>query len=133
MQKEKEYEKEATIALYDCKEDLRLKKEEAEKIIKDIAELAEVKVIQSVYYQHEGGGTSVYSIIEESYIGIETWPEYKLLIVRIASCNPNSDVMKVEEYLLERFKPSEVIEEERKIGLKERFYKKVRSRTIYLK
>jgi S-adenosylmethionine/arginine decarboxylase-like enzyme len=129
----REYEKEATILLYDCKKDLKLEKEEAERIMKNVANLAKVKLIDYTYYQHNGGGISAYSIIEESYIGLETWPEYNLLIVRIASCNPKSDFVKVRKYLINEFEPKETIEEERKIGLKERFYKKVRSRIIYLK
>ena len=104
----REFEKEATIALYNCKY-LPDTKEEAEEIGRDLAKKLDVTIVRSDFYRHPGGGITATYIIEESLIAIDTWPEYGTMIVRISTCNPNSDFEKAKDYLKRKFNPEKII------------------------
>jgi S-adenosylmethionine/arginine decarboxylase-like enzyme len=114
--KKREFEREETIALYDP-EFLPSTKEEADELAINIANILQVRIVGSNFYQHEGeegnkGGISAIYIVEESFIVLDTYPEYGgkgTMIVRAASCNPNSDFKKLEEYLERKCKPSRLI------------------------
>jgi S-adenosylmethionine/arginine decarboxylase-like enzyme len=104
----REFEKETTIALYNCKY-LPNTKNEAEEIGRDLANKLNVSIIRLDFYQHPGGGITATYIIEESLIAIDTWPEYGTMIVRISTCNPNSDFEKAKDYLKRKFDPDKII------------------------
>jgi S-adenosylmethionine/arginine decarboxylase-like enzyme len=114
--KKREFEREETIALYDP-EFLPSTKEEADELAINIANILQVKIVSPNFYQHKGegddkGGISAIYIVEESFIALDTYPEYGgkgTMIVRAASCNPNSDFKKLEEYLGRKCKPSKLI------------------------
>jgi len=111
-----EFEKEATIVLYEC-ENLQRDMEEMRKILAEIAKIAQVKIVASCEYQHEGGAKSMSAIVEESFISLDEWREYGTVIVRVASCNPNSNFKEVEKYAKERFGCKEARYYEREIPL----------------
>jgi S-adenosylmethionine/arginine decarboxylase-like enzyme len=104
----RKFEKEATIALHNCKY-LPNTKNELEKVGRDLADKLDVSIVSSDFYQHPGGGITVTCIIEESLIAIDTWPEYGTMIVRISTCNPNSDFEKAKDYLKRKFMPDKII------------------------
>jgi len=114
--KKREFEMEETIALYDP-EFLPSTKEEADELARNIANILQVKIVSLDFYQHKGeegnkGGISTVYIVEESFITLDTYPENGrkgTMIVRVASCNPNSNFEKLEEYLKEKCKPSKLI------------------------
>jgi len=110
------FEKEATIVLYEC-ENLPRDMEEMRKILAEMAELAQLKVVASCEYQHEGGAKSMSAIVEESFISLDEWQEYRTVIVRVASCNLNSNFKEVEKYVKERFGSKEARYYEREIPL----------------
>ena len=110
------FEKEATIVLYEC-ENLQRDMEEMRKILAEIAKIAQVKIVASCEYQHEGGAKSMSAIVEESFISLDEWREYGTVIVRVASCNPNSNFKEVEKYVRERFGCKETRYYEREIPL----------------
>jgi S-adenosylmethionine/arginine decarboxylase-like enzyme len=115
MQKRKS-EREETIALYDP-EFLPSTQEEANELARDIANVLQVKIVASTFYQHSGindkkGGISAVYVVEESFMAFDTYPEYGrkgTMIVRVASCNPNSNFKKLEEYLERKCKPSRLV------------------------
>ena len=104
----RKFEKEATIALYNCKY-LPNTKNEVEEIVRDLANKLDVSIVSSDFYQHPGGGITATYIIEESLLAIDTWPEYSTIIVRISTCNPNSDFEKAKDYLKRKFKPNKIV------------------------
>jgi len=114
----REFEKEATIALYEC-DNLPKNMEEMKDLLVEIAKLAKLKVLTACEYQHKGGGEgkSLVAIVEESLIALDEWPEYKTFIIRIASCNPNSDFKVVESYVKEKLKSKKSSLYEREIPL----------------
>ena len=114
----REFEKEATIVLYECS-NLPKNIEEMKDLLVEIAKLAKLNVLTTCEYQHKGGGEgkSLVAIVEESLIALSEWPEYRTFIIRIASCNPNSDFNKVETYVKEKLRCEESIIYERKIPL----------------
>jgi len=100
---ERKFEREVTYVLYNCK--IEIDKREARKIAEDVCKIGNLKIVGTeAFYKHEGGGISYYRIIEESFVGIDSWPEYKTIIVRVASCNPSTNFKKIEEYLKEKTK-----------------------------
>jgi S-adenosylmethionine/arginine decarboxylase-like enzyme len=114
--KKREFEREETIVLYDP-EFLPSTKKEADELAINAANILQVNIVSSSFYQHEGeegnkGGISAVYIVEESFITLDTYPEYGrkgTMIVRAASCNPNSNFKKLEEYLKEKYKPWKLI------------------------
>ena len=103
----KRSERAFAIALYDCQKDLKLKKEECEKVGEELCKILKVRGVKSSYFKHNGGGVSYNLIIEESFIHISTWPEYGTLICYIASCNPESSPWEAKNYLESYFCPKE--------------------------
>ena len=112
----REYEKEATIVLYEC---AKLPKDlnEMIEILNNIAELANVRIVSYCGYQHSNGAKSLAAIVEESNINLSEWLEYNTFIVRIASCNPNSNFEKVKSYLEKRLECKESKIDEKKVQL----------------
>jgi S-adenosylmethionine/arginine decarboxylase-like enzyme len=104
----REFEKEATIVLYNCKY-FPNNKSEAEKIVRDLADELDVTIVSSNFYQHSGAGIKATYIIEESLIAMDTWPEYGTIIIRISTCNPNSNFEKLEKCLKRKFRPDKII------------------------
>ncbi len=112
----REFEKEATIVLYECDNFLG-NMNDGRDIIMEIAERAQLKAKTYWKYQHEGGAKTVVAVVEESFVVIDEWPEYKTVIIRIASCNPNSNFEEVKKYVKERFGCREISYYERVIPL----------------
>ena len=113
----REFEKEATIALYECNS-LPKNMEEMKDLLAEVAKFAKLNVLTTCEYQHKGGGgKSLVAIVEESLIALDEWPEYRTFIIRIASCNPNSDFKIVESYAKEKLKCKKSNLYERKIPL----------------
>jgi S-adenosylmethionine/arginine decarboxylase-like enzyme len=113
------FEREVTIALYNV-ENFPDNIEKLKEISDGLANLLDVKIVKESYYQHSNGAISASYIIEESSINIDPWPEYKTVIVRVSTCNPDSRLEVVADYLKKKFCAGKVktVFEENEIGIR---------------
>lgn len=70
-----------------------------------IAELCKTKPADFFYKQFEGGGEGVTAIlvVEESFIIVETWPEYEHFYVIARVCGPNVEIKGMDTAIKEFF------------------------------
>jgi S-adenosylmethionine/arginine decarboxylase-like enzyme len=98
--------------LFDCKY-LPKTKEEADKIAKELAEKANVHILNSSFQKYEGGGEGITALypIKTSHMSITTYPEYRTASITLISCNPElkkKDKQKeIEIYLKRTFQPED--------------------------
>ncbi len=74
-----------------------------EQILVEASNIEGYTIVDKAVYQHKPQGVSVSVIIEESYLTIQTWPEYNSLILDISSCA--GPPIKAFEYILKSCKP----------------------------
>jgi len=113
------FEREVTIALFNI-ENFPDNIEKLKEIADGLADLLNVKIVKESYYQHSNGAISASYIIEESSITIDPWPEHKTVIVRVSTCNPDSRLEVVADYLKKKFCAEKVktVFEEIEIGIR---------------
>lgn len=80
-------------------------------LIRDIlyqaAQVAKLTVVGCMDHRFEPFGYSAVLILEESHLSIHTWPEHNYASVDLYSCNLDTDMRAIKDYLAEQLQASD--------------------------
>lgn len=75
------------------------------------AQLSNSTVVAETFHSFSPHGLTGVVVIQESHISIHTWPEHKSVVIDLFTCNLESDLSEVAEYLKKFFKAESAISE----------------------
>ncbi|MEZ0289538.1 MAG: adenosylmethionine decarboxylase [Sulfolobales archaeon] len=93
--------------LYDCDPRLLADSVYLESVIREAAEIGNMKLLDIKAWKI-GLGVSIVGIILESHISIHTWPEYGFATVDVYSCGAHTDPEKAFDYIVKALKAGRV-------------------------
>ncbi len=76
-------------------------------LVKEAAEIANMKLVELKSWKFEGyhGGVSVIALVLESHITIHTWPDYEYATVDVYTCGERGDPWKAFNHIVSKLKP----------------------------
>jgi len=90
--------------LFDCDESKLKNPGYISSVFKQAASMMKLIPVNELSHKHEyPESVSHYLVVEESHIGISTWPEYMSAVVYLVSCNPESDMRKGLDFIASSF------------------------------
>jgi S-adenosylmethionine decarboxylase len=109
--------KQLLVDLYNCRVNLD-DDELLQRVLEEAAEKAGSTVVNRLVHRFKPVGVSVFLILAETHISIQTWPEHSYAAVDIFVCGEGKDPASAWEVIMERLKPEthEVKEITRSIG-----------------
>lgn len=91
------------VELYGCDADRTTDIKFVEKILKEIADIMGVKIIQSLSHIFGNTGAVGVIIVSDSYYGIRTFPEHNYVAVELYSSDENTNYEKPLAFLIRKF------------------------------
>lgn len=76
-------------------------------ILYQAAQVAKLTVVGSMDHRFEPFGYSAVLILEESHLSIHTWPEHNYASVDLYSCNLDTDMRAIKDYLAEQLQATD--------------------------
>jgi S-adenosylmethionine decarboxylase len=109
--------KQLLVDLYGCQADLD-DEEFLQRVLEEAAEKAGSTVVNRLVHRFKPVGVSVFLILAETHISIQTWPEHGYAAVDIFVCGEEKDPSAAWDIIRERLEPEshEVNEITRSIG-----------------
>lgn len=90
-------------SLYDCDSEGLSSPEYLEKLVREAANVGNMKILDVKKWKI-GEGVSVVAIILESHITVHTWPEYNFATVDVYSCGEHTDPKASFMYIVNELK-----------------------------
>jgi S-adenosylmethionine decarboxylase len=96
--------KQLLVDLYGCNADLD-DEELLQNVLEEAAEKAGSTVVNRLVHRFKPVGVSVFLILAETHISIQTWPEHGYAAVDIFVCGDGKDPFAAWEVIRERLRP----------------------------
>ena len=95
--------------LYDIDPKLLWDEDFLRNLVKEAAEVANMKLVELKSWKFEGyhGGVSVMALVLESHITIHTWPDYEYATVDVYTCGERGDPWKAFNFIIEKLRPKD--------------------------
>lgn len=97
------------LDFYGCTPDSIKHVEDVQAVMREASRLAHFTVVTEEYHQFQPHGVSGATIIQESHLTFHGWAEHCYASIDIFYCGENEFVENGVEYLVQAFKPQNVI------------------------
>ncbi|RLF09424.1 MAG: S-adenosylmethionine decarboxylase proenzyme [Thermoprotei archaeon] len=105
------------LELYGCPPNILDDEETIKGVMVEAVKVANGNVCGTFFHKFNPQGVTGVVVISESHVSIHTWPEHGYAAVDVFTCGERMDPWKACEYIVKKFKPSNMNVLEIKRGL----------------